>query len=442
MSEEKDQIIEEQLRQIEIRSDEVQEIMGFIPHWIIRWGITVLFLVIVFVLIGSYFFSYPDIIVSNIVLTTEQPPAPLMARSSGKIAELFVKDRQKVNEGDLIAIIENSSNHKHLLELKKRMEDHSQFFTYFESESPVPGTFDRGYSLGELQPTYAQFLKSLDDYRHFIELDYHQKKINSLKDQIIRYNNLYDRAKRQVDLMAEEMKMSREQFERNQKLLKDKIISVNQFELAKASFLQKESAYESAQSSLSNSSLRVMQLEQEVLDTKLQYRTENKRLQLALNQSFEGLAGRISQWEQAFLLKAPISGTVTFNKFWSPYQNVSAGDRVVTIIPEEGGKIIGKVVLPIHGSGKVEVGQRVNIKFANFPHMDYGIVTGKVISKSLVASDNFYSLEVHLPDGLVSSYGMTLPFSQEMQGTAEIITQEARLLDRILKPIKSFLDKK
>lgn len=442
MSEERDQIIEEQLRQIEIRSDEVQEIMGFIPHWIIRWGITILFLVIIFVFIGSYFFSYPDIIVSNIVLTTEQPPAPLIARSSGKIAELLVKDGQEVDKGDNIAIIENSSNHKHLLELKKRMEDHSQFFTYFETEPPVAGTFDRGYSLGELQATYAQLLKSLDDYRHFIDLAYHQKKIQSLQNQIVRYNNLFDRAKRQVALMEEEMKMSREQFNRNQQLFQEKIISQNQFELAKATFLQKESSYETAQSSLSNSRLLVMQLEQEVLDTQLQYRTENKRLQLALNQSFEGMAGRISQWEQSFLLIAPISGNVTFNKFWSRYQNVNAGDRVVTVVPEKGGKYIGKVVLPIQGSGKVEVGQRVNIKFANFPHMDYGIITGKVISRSLVASDNFYSLEVHLPNGLVSSYGIDLPFSQEMQGTAEIITQEARLLERILKPIKAFLNKK
>ncbi|MCP5105918.1 MAG: hypothetical protein GY950_21200, partial [bacterium] len=43
--------ITEQLQAIEIRSEEVQEIMGFIPHWIIRWGITVIFLVIFFVLV-------------------------------------------------------------------------------------------------------------------------------------------------------------------------------------------------------------------------------------------------------------------------------------------------------------------------------------------------------------------------------------------------------
>jgi HlyD family secretion protein len=160
---------------------------------------------------------------------------------------------------------------------------------------------------------------------------------------------------------------------------------------------------------------------------------------LTLSQSYENLIGRIAQWEQSYLLKAPISGIVTFTKFWSINQNVKAGDKVVTVVPEEEGKIIGKVTLPIRGSGKVKVGQRVNIKFANFPHMDYGIVTGIIKSKSLVSSDNFYSLEVDLPNKLRTSYGKDLDFSQEMQGTAEIITEDIRLLERIFKPIKSIL---
>jgi HlyD family secretion protein len=441
MSEEREQIIEEQLRQIEIRSDEVQEIMGFIPHWIIRWGITVILLVVVFVLIGSYFFSYPDIITSTIMVTTENPPAPLVARSNGKIVELFVKDKQQVKEGDYIAVIENSSNHRHLLELKNRLEAKSSFFTYFEGLAPVEPFFERSYSLGELQSIYASFLKSLDDYRHFIDLGYHRKQIDSLNEQINRHNILYEQTKRQLALMEEELKLSREQYQRANQLYNDKIISKSDLNIARSNSLQKEFSHEGTRSSLSNSRIRILQLEQNVLDLQFQYRNETKRLQLALNQGYENLTGRIAQWEQMYLLKAPMSGVVTFTAYWSVNQNVKAGDRVVTVIPNEGGEIIGKVVLPIQGSGKVKVGQPVNIKFTNFPHMDFGIVHGVVTSKSLVASDNFYSLEVELPKGLVTSYGESLPFSQEMQGIAEIITQEARLLERVLKPIKAFLDK-
>ncbi|MBC8620117.1 hypothetical protein H8788_20470, partial [Parabacteroides faecis] len=46
-------------KKIELRSEEVQEVMGQIPAWIVRWGITLLFVVVLALLVGSYFFIYP-----------------------------------------------------------------------------------------------------------------------------------------------------------------------------------------------------------------------------------------------------------------------------------------------------------------------------------------------------------------------------------------------
>jgi HlyD family secretion protein len=52
-----------------------------------------------------------------------------------------------------------------------------------------------------------------------------------------------------------------------------------------------------------------------------------------------------------------------------------------------------------------------------------------------------YILEVVFPDSLVTNYGKTLEFSQEMTGSAEIITEDLRLLDKFLNPIKSVIKK-
>ena len=83
------EIIKEQL---ETRSEEVQEIMGFIPNWLIRWGITVIFITILIVFIGSWFFSYPEILTSSIVVTTKNPPASIISNSSGKFEKIFIKN--------------------------------------------------------------------------------------------------------------------------------------------------------------------------------------------------------------------------------------------------------------------------------------------------------------------------------------------------------------
>jgi HlyD family secretion protein len=435
MSEEKD--INLLLKEVEIRSEEVQEILGFIPHWIIRWGITVIFLVVGFFILGSWFFKYPDIIASSIVVTTENPPANLIARTSGKITELFVHDKQVVKEDEVLAIIENATNYDHLSLLKKKLAAMETFFTYYDS--PPGEQFDKTYALGELQSAYAAFLTSYTDYQHFIDLSYHRKKINSTKEEIVRHKMLYQQLTTQAKIMEQELEISRHQYQRTKKLYDDGIISQNEFDTAKSSYLQKQYTANTTKTNIANAGIQIDQLEQSVQEYELQYKQEKGRVQRVLGQYYETLTGQIAQWEQNYLLKAPISGVVTFNKFWSVNQNVTAGDKVITIVPKQGGKIIGKVVMPIQGSGKVKVGQKVNIKFANFPYMDYGMVKGIIKSKSLVASDNFYSLEVDLPEGLLTNYGEELEFSQEMQGSAEIITEDVRLLERIFKPIKTIL---
>jgi len=438
---EKPELVNEQIdiRKIEIRSEEVQEIMGYIPHWLIRWGISLFFVVIFLVLVGSWFFRYPDIISSSIVVTTTNPPAAIVANTSGKIQHLFVKDKQEVAEGEYIAILENSVNHRHLSELKTRLDSLKSFFIHFDGSNFAD--FKAEYTLGELQAYYSVFLKVYADYRSFIELDYHHKNIEAINEQIEKRQILYERSANQVRIMEEELQVSRKQYERNKKLYEDGIISQNDFEASKSMHLQKKYSLEGARSTSTNAKIQISQLRQSILELELRKKEESNRLQILLNQAYENLSGQVPQWEQRYVLKAPITGIVAFTRFWSVNQNVKAGDNVVTVVPEGKSKIIGKVVLPVMGSGKVKTGQKVNIKFTNYPHMEYGMVRGIIKAKSLIAMNNHYHLEVTLPHGLKTNYGKELKFEQEMQGIAEIVTEDARMLERLFKPIKSILKK-
>ena len=60
--------------------DEVQEVMGEIPSWIVRWGITVIFAIVATLIIGSCFFYYPDVVKADIRITTDAS-----MRSTGEI---------------------------------------------------------------------------------------------------------------------------------------------------------------------------------------------------------------------------------------------------------------------------------------------------------------------------------------------------------------------
>ncbi|MDR1056837.1 MAG: HlyD family secretion protein, partial [Prevotellaceae bacterium] len=89
-------------------------------------------------------------------------------------------------------------------------------------------------------------------------------------------------------------------------------------------------------------------------------------------------------------------GIVTFGKFWSRNQQITAGDRVFGIVAENRGDIIGKLRLASEGAGKVKTGQRVHIKVDGYPCMEYGMLEAKVQSISLVPDEKLYSVQLSL----------------------------------------------
>ena len=119
---------------IELRSEEFQEVLGAVPHWILRWGIIVLAAFTLILLIGSAIFKYPDIISAQITLTGTKPPASIVAHSSGKLKELFVTDNQEVKTGDYLAVIDNSARTEDVLFLKNYLDTLPL--------NPLKGTFE------------------------------------------------------------------------------------------------------------------------------------------------------------------------------------------------------------------------------------------------------------------------------------------------------------
>ncbi|GHT47636.1 hypothetical protein AGMMS49965_25760 [Bacteroidia bacterium] len=51
----------------------------------------------------------------------------------------------------------------------------------------------------------------------------------------------------------------------------------------------------------------------------------------------------------------------------------------------------------------------------------------------------YYTVEISLPDGLLTTYKKELPYLPNMQGQADIITEDISLLERLFLPIKKIL---
>ena len=202
-------------------------------------------------------------------------------------------------------------------------------------------------------------------------------------------------------------------------------------------FLQNKQAYLSFNASLKQSELQLMQGEENLLDLQQQATELERKFQLSLQNAVEALNAQIKVWERDYLLVSPIDGIVTQMGIWSSNQNVNAGETVFTVIPSQQDTPKGKAMLPIQGAGKVKIGQRVNVRINNFPDQEFGYLIGQVESVSSVpTAEGFYVLEIKFPSGMRTNYEKVLPITQQMIGSADIITEDLRLLERFLMPLK------
>jgi len=419
--------------EIELRSEEVQEVLGNVPSWILRRGITLLACIVVMLIVGSWLFKYPEIISAPLVLTTATPPAGIVAKTSGKLAVLQVKDQQIVHVGDCLALLENPAGYKDILFLKSELSKIrlavNKEYTYNLPRKEL--------KLGAIQSSYSGFLVNLEGYNKFIELNYYPKKLESTRKLIEANKQHYQSLLKQKEIVSKQHELDLKAFGREAYLRKQNLISEEESDKAKGQLLQSDMNVQNMHSSLENMQIQISQMEDNLVDIQQQYSEKKNTMLTGLKTTINQLENEIRSWEMTYVLSSPIAGKVTFTNYWTINQNVVAGDIVFTVVPIVQTELIGKAQLPIERSGKVKVGQSVNVHFNSFPDNEYGMVVGKVNRISLIPTkDGKYIVEVKFPKGLTTSYDKKLPLSQEMTANADIITDDLRLIEQFIQPVK------
>jgi multidrug resistance efflux pump len=413
--------------EIELRSEEVQEILTRVPNWMIRWGNVVILLLLVLVLLVSWFIKYPDIITTQIIITTQTPPEKLIARTSGKIEAILVTDRQKITQNIPLAVIENSANFKDIFMLKSIVD------TLNLNNSPFPFEVLQTAQLGEVESTFAIFQKEY--LANQLNTKLQPFKVEG-KAQGFEYLQLKERLQlleSQKSITQNELVLQKSDLDRHEKLYAKGIIAAQEIEKQRLIYLQAEKNYKSLLSAVSQMKSSLNDLSRNSKTTKINETKENVILERNVIQAFYELKKAIKNWELNYVLRSSIAGQVTFLQIWTPSQNVAAGDNVFAVIPLNNQNYIGKVKAPAQNSGKIKVGQDVNIRLANFPDREFGMLKGTIKNISLTPDkEGNLLIDISLPQGLKTSYKKQIAFQQEMSGTADIVTEDLRLIERLL----------
>ena len=416
-------------------SEEVEEIVGKSPSWLLRSGLMVILVFILLLLCGAWLFHYPDMIRARIEIFSENPPAHIVARTSGRLDRLFVQDNDSVTKGQPLAVIENTACLEDVLKVRDELILNGKFFSSFDTLYYMP--VSSGMNLGDIQPDYSSFQRLSTNYISFVRLGYYPQKIAALKKKVRMQQVYCERLRDQQKTLQREVQIAADQFVRDSLLFRKQVLALTDYKSSETAMLSVKFDLQEVQTDLAEGARDLIEMEQSETGAAKEFLEQTQKRQAGLVESYNNLRSRIRYWKRNFVLEAPTGGKVTFTEFWSRNQQIKEGDVVFSVVPSLANRIIGRVALPVLGAGKVRPGQRVNIRLDNFPYMEYGMITGTVRSVSLVPSGDNYIVEISLPQRLITNYHIPVKFSQEMKGDAEIITNDLRLIQRFFNPIKS-----
>lgn len=420
---------------LNLRSEEVQEILTRPPSWIVRWGIALIFMFTTILLILSFIIKYPDFISAKVLITTKEPTEKVISRFSGSLERVFVSNRDIVDKDQNLAVIKNTAIYEDVYRLKKIVDSiplkEISSFPFYKTVHLV---------LGEVKSAYITFEKNYTDYNLLKNLQPYSNQLGGDKVALKEIKNRLHSQINQKELLEKEIVLRKIDLDRHETLYENGVLSKQEYEQKQIEFIQLQKSINAMAISISQMRETIAFANRTLKNTEINKEEDATRFLNNLNQSFELLKDAIRQWEYNYVLKSSIDGTVSFQDFWGENQFVNAGSNIFSVLPENTSNLVGKLVLPAQNAGKVAVGQKVFIKLDNYPYQQYGVLIGEVLNFSISPNDeNNYTVFISLSNGTLTSYNKTFDFSQELLGNAEVITEDLSVAERLFYKFREVL---
>ncbi|WAC03639.1 HlyD family secretion protein [Lacinutrix neustonica] len=346
------------LEEIELRSEQVQDILSYVPHWMIRYGNLVFLLLIVLFLALSFFIKYPDVISAQALVTTKIPPQKEYAKITSRIQAILVKDNATVTPNTPLAILENTANYKDVFLLKSILDTikpNTQAFYFPINDIPL-------LFLGNIDNDFAIFENNYIQYVLNKELQPFSNEALANKTTLSELHTRLANSKSQLEINRAELAYKKNKLERNKTLYKKGIIAKLEYENNEIEYAQAQRNFKSFEASISQIRESISNANTTRKGNKINNTREEIKLLKNVLQSFNQLKIAIKDWENTHVLSSKLNGKVSFMNFKTVNETVTAGDLVFTIIPNKNLDYIAKLKTPILNSGKLKTGRESKYK--------------------------------------------------------------------------------
>ncbi len=233
-----------------------------------------------------------------------------------------------------------------------------------------------------------------------------------------------------------------------EKLQKKKYLSQHELYQQQSKTIENDQDLASQREQLQQIEESIRQVEKErlvTLQTLKRDTLDNLRQSNEDTQQLKEQLEKMRQRQAWMSLTSPVAGTVQQLAFHNEGGVVMEGQAIMLIAPQDE-RIEVEAMIENKDIGFVKAGQNVVVKIESFPYTRYGYLTGKVNHVSFDAIEDekrglLFSARVLLNQTHINIEGVSVPLNAGMNVTAEIKTGKRRVIDYLLSPLQTTLDR-
>ncbi len=417
---------------VELRSESVSEILGRMPHWTIRYGITVIFGMILMLVLLSWFIRYPDAIVAPGTLTTTDPPRSITARTEGKLVQLSVQDGDTVKVGTTIAVVESPTSPASIQLLQTVLNEFDS--ALIKPNSAIP--FLNDLRLGSGQADYDALRGISMELRTWRTENYRQERNVRMRKKIEGYGRLIQAAQEQLAIGNRKQSNYTKEAKTDSLLEHNGVISKTAYRTKQNDFMDHQMALKDLAGSVEQNKITRLDLESQLDDLFHADAAKERELTESARASVASLRTFADTWQLNYALTAPVSGILHYNGRVVADQTVKPQDLLFSVAPVVQ-SFVFEAVVPSNGAGKVKTGQQAYVSLDNYPSEEFGRLIGTVRSMAVMPNAEGYRAVIELPKELKSSFHRELAYRPEMKGQVEIVAHQRSILGRIFDKLRS-----
>ena len=416
----------------ELRSEEVQELLARPPKALLRWGITVVFGVLMLVFAGAWAVHYPDLVRASFKLTSANAPKVVLARTEGKIVRLFVRDGQPVRAGATLAYLESTARHEEVLRLSQQLTKAWAVASRGNLEGLSRIKLSGYNQLGELQNAYQTFEQTHIQLRAYLANGFYSQKKAMLRQEIVDLQALANNLHQQQQIQERDRNLAEEDYVIQQQLAAQKVLAPLELKREESKLIGRRLPYQQTASALISNLTAQRTKQKDILELDQQVAEERDQFLQSLNT----LQSAVDAWKLKYVLTAPVSGKLLLVGTLQENQSVAINQEIGYVAPHTT-NYFGELRVPQQNAGKVAVGQGVLVKFAGYPYQEFGAVRGQITAiADIPLKDSVFLARVQLPVGLQTTYKKQLAYKTGMTATADIITRDTRLLEKLFYQLR------